>query len=75
MIKQKFLALLIALMVFPAMAVFAQTDNSSPTKVTGKSKSTASGTEYWDHGGNRRHRDAGEIRDGPLHGAYERQKI
>jgi len=48
MIKQNFLALLIALMVLPAMAAFAQTDNSSPTKVTGKSKSTASGTEYWD---------------------------
>jgi FKBP-type peptidyl-prolyl cis-trans isomerase FkpA len=48
MIKQNFFALLIALMVFPAMAAFAQTDNSSPTKVTGKSKSTASGTEYWD---------------------------
>src|ERR1700680_3107904 len=48
MIKQNFFALLIALIVFPAMAAFAQTDNSSPTKVTGKSKTTASGTEYWD---------------------------
>src|SRR6202790_2397070 len=27
---------------------WAQTDNSSPTKVTGKGKSTSSGLQYWD---------------------------
>ena len=48
MIKQKIFTLWIVLMVFAVAGAWAQTDNSSPTKVTGKSKSTASGTEYWD---------------------------
>src|SRR3954466_716177 len=42
----KFFALLLILLASAAM--LAQTTNSGPTKVTGKSKSTPSGVEYWD---------------------------
>jgi peptidylprolyl isomerase len=31
-----------------AAALYAQSDNSSPTKVEGKGKSTSSGLQYWD---------------------------
>lgn len=39
--------LFFAFVAIASLAV-AQTDNSSPTKVEGKSKKTASGVEYWD---------------------------
>jgi FKBP-type peptidyl-prolyl cis-trans isomerase len=41
-------ALLLGLAAFALVSGRAQTDNSSPTKVTGKPKSTASGLQYWD---------------------------
>jgi FKBP-type peptidyl-prolyl cis-trans isomerase FkpA len=40
-----FLAILAFLVALPGQA---QSDNSSPTKVAGKSKKTPSGAEYWD---------------------------
>jgi FKBP-type peptidyl-prolyl cis-trans isomerase len=48
MIKSRWFAFFV---IFAALALasgHAQTDTSSPTKVTGKSKKTASGVEYWD---------------------------
>src|SRR5437868_14437070 len=49
MIKPKFIALFVVLLaVLVAASGRAQTDTSSPTKVTGKPKSTASGVQYWD---------------------------
>jgi len=39
---------LLGLAAFALVSGRAQTDNSSPTKVTGKPKSTASGLQYWD---------------------------
>ena len=51
MIKPKLLAFLVVI-GFAAFALVSgraqTTDNSSPTKVTGKAKSTASGLQYWD---------------------------
>src|SRR5205085_3230741 len=44
-------ACLVAIVVFVAGAIFAQTkkaDNSSPTKVTGPGTKTADGLQYWD---------------------------
>ena len=46
--KSEFLSLSIVLTVFGIAAAFAQSDNSSPTKVTGKPTTTASGLQYWD---------------------------
>jgi FKBP-type peptidyl-prolyl cis-trans isomerase len=40
-----FFALFAALAIVP---LWAQTDTSAPTKVTGKPKTTASGVQYWD---------------------------
>jgi FKBP-type peptidyl-prolyl cis-trans isomerase len=37
-----------ALALSAAVSGLAQTDTSSPTKVTGKPKSTSSGLQYWD---------------------------
>jgi FKBP-type peptidyl-prolyl cis-trans isomerase len=50
MIKPRLFALLFVLgfAAFALVSGRAQTDNSSPTKVTGKAKSTASGLQYWD---------------------------
>ena len=44
-------ACLVAIVIFVAVAIFAQTkkaDNSSPTKVTGPGTKTADGLQYWD---------------------------
>jgi FKBP-type peptidyl-prolyl cis-trans isomerase len=48
--KRTFIPLFAFLAIFGRATLRAQTgtDTSSPTKVTGKSKSTASGVEYWD---------------------------
>ena len=48
MIKQKFVVLFVLVAVLVAVSGRAQTNTSSPTKVTGKSKSTSSGVQYWD---------------------------
>ena len=46
--KQQFLALLIVFAIFGIASRSAAADNSSPTKVAGKPKSTPSGLQYWD---------------------------
>ncbi len=49
--KRKSIAFFLFFAILAAVSVGAQTDkadNSSPTKVTGKPKSTASGVQYWD---------------------------
>ena len=46
--KPRYIALFAFFAVLAAVSGRAQTDNSSPTKVTGKSKKTPSGAEYWD---------------------------
>ena len=48
MTKAKLFALLLIFAVLAIASGRAQTDNTSPTKVTGKSKKTSSGLEYWD---------------------------
>ena len=48
MTKQKLVPLFILLALAAAASGRAQTDNSSPTKVTGKPKTTSSGLQYWD---------------------------
>jgi FKBP-type peptidyl-prolyl cis-trans isomerase len=48
MTKQKFVPLFILFALAAAASALAQTDNSSPTKVTGKPKTTSSGLQYWD---------------------------
>ncbi len=49
MMKLRLLALLLSFAAFALVSGRAQTaDNSSPTKVTGKGKLTASGLQYWD---------------------------
>ena len=48
MIKPRLFALLLCFAAFALVSGRAQTDNSSPTKVTGKPKSTADGLQYWD---------------------------
>lgn len=49
MIKLRLFALLLSFAAFALVSGRAQTaDNSSPTKVTGKGKLTASGLQYWD---------------------------
>ncbi len=45
---QKFIALFIVLAVAAMTTVRAQTNNSTPTKVTGKPTTTASGLQYWE---------------------------
>ena len=46
--KSKLIGLFALLALLAAVAVQAQNDNSSPTKVEGKGKSTSSGLQYWD---------------------------
>ena len=48
MTKQKLVPLFILFALAAAASALAQTDNSSPTKVTGKPKTTSSGLQYWD---------------------------
>ena len=48
MIKTKTIALFFALAALALVPLWAQTDTSAPTKVTGKPKSTADGLQYWD---------------------------
>jgi FKBP-type peptidyl-prolyl cis-trans isomerase len=48
MTKQKLVPLFILFALAAAASAFAQTDTSSPTKVTGKPKTTSSGLQYWD---------------------------
>ena len=43
-----FFAIFALVILVIAVSGRAQSDNSSPTKVTGKSKKTPSGAEYWD---------------------------
>lgn len=46
--KSKTVVLFALFALLAAVAVHAQSDNSSPTKVEGKGKSTSSGLQYWD---------------------------
>ena len=46
--KSKLIGLFALFALLAAVAVQAQSDNSSPTKVEGKGKSTSSGLQYWD---------------------------
>ena len=46
--KPKYIAFFALFALLAAVSVRAQSDNSSPTKVTGKGKSTSSGLQYWD---------------------------
>jgi FKBP-type peptidyl-prolyl cis-trans isomerase FkpA len=46
--KPKYMAFFVLFALLAALSGRAQNDNSSPTKVTGKSKKTSSGAEYWD---------------------------
>jgi FKBP-type peptidyl-prolyl cis-trans isomerase len=46
--KLKLIGLFALFALLAAVAVRAQNDNSSPTKVEGKGKSTSSGLQYWD---------------------------
>ena len=48
MIKQKLVVLVVMLTLLATAAGLAQTNTSSPTKVTGAPKTTASGLQYWD---------------------------
>ena len=48
MIKPRLFALLLCFAAFALVSGRAQTDTSSPTKVTGKAKSTSDGLQYWD---------------------------
>jgi FKBP-type peptidyl-prolyl cis-trans isomerase len=48
MTKQKLVPLFILLALAAAASGRAQADTSSPTKVTGKPKTTSSGLQYWD---------------------------
>ena len=48
MIRGKTIALFVAMAALAMVPLWAQTDTSAPTKVTGKPKSTASGVQYWD---------------------------
>jgi FKBP-type peptidyl-prolyl cis-trans isomerase FkpA len=57
-------ALLLILLASAAMLA-GQTTNSGPTKVTGKSKSTPSGVEYWDI----------KVGDGPVATKGKRVKV
>jgi len=46
--KSKSVAFFLFFAFLAVASLAAQTDNSSPTKVEGKSKKTPSGAEYWD---------------------------
>jgi FKBP-type peptidyl-prolyl cis-trans isomerase len=46
--KSKSVAFLLFFAFLAVASLAAQSDNSSPTKVEGKPKSTASGVQYWD---------------------------
>ena len=46
--KPKYIAFFVFFALFAAVSGRPQNDNSSPTKVTGKGKSTSSGLQYWD---------------------------
>ena len=46
--KSKSVVFFLFCVLLSVASLAAQTDNSSPTKVEGKSKKTASGVEYWD---------------------------
>src|SRR5207245_11578342 len=46
--KPKYIAFFVYFALDAPVSGRAQTDNSSPTKVTGKGKSTSSGLQYWD---------------------------
>ena len=46
--KPRYIAIFVFFAVLAAVSGRAQNDNSSPTKVTGKSKKTPSDVEYWD---------------------------
>jgi peptidylprolyl isomerase len=46
--KSKLIGLFALFALLAAVGVRAQNDNSSPTKVEGKGKSTSSGLQYWD---------------------------
>ena len=48
MIKAKTFALCLAIAALALVPLWAQTDTSAPTKVTGKAKTTGSGVQYWD---------------------------
>ena len=48
MSAQNFIPLIILLEVFTMTSGHAQSNNSSPTKVNGKPKTTSSGLQYWD---------------------------
>ena len=48
MIKSKTIALFLAFAALALVPLWAQTDTSAPTKVTGKPKSTYDGLQYWD---------------------------
>ena len=48
MAKQKLVVLVVMLALFVTASVLAQTNTSSPTKVTGAPKTTTSGLQYWD---------------------------
>lgn len=48
MTKQKLIVLVVMLALFVTASVLAQTNTSSPTKVNGAPKTTASGLQYWD---------------------------
>lgn len=45
---KRYVAFFALFAIVATVAALAQTDNSSPTKVTGKGKSTSSGLQYWD---------------------------
>src|SRR5579872_248298 len=46
--KLKYAVFFVLFALLAAVSGRAQSDNSSPTKVTGKGKSTSSGLQYWD---------------------------
>lgn len=48
MIRSKMIAFFFAFAALALVPLWAQTDNSAPTKVTGKPKSTYDGLQYWD---------------------------
>lgn len=46
--RSKYVAFFVLFALIAVLSARAQNDNSSPTKVEGKSKKTPSGAEYWD---------------------------
>jgi FKBP-type peptidyl-prolyl cis-trans isomerase FkpA len=47
-VKPRYVAFLLLCALLTGISARAQNDNSSPTKVEGKGKSTSSGLQYWD---------------------------